>query len=155
SGAAFADFVYWFDVAKEEFDERVAFVVDGVDALLAGLDALVAGAEDAAAAVPTIRGRARRERATRADEATLAALIQRREYASLARLWADGQPIDWARLFEGARPGPLALEREEAAVPPARPRPALPAVDAPAASSPQPLPALSSSSPLSSLSPAV
>ena len=95
---------YTLQVGREERDERIAFVVDSLDALMSALRR----SQDPVEAADIYRGRASRTGAETADAAAQGAKTA--TSAQLARDWVAGAGIDWTCAYDPAhRPERLRL----------------------------------------------
>jgi polyketide synthase PksN len=113
AAADLADLAYTLQVGREAMDERLALLVDSVDALAGKLEAFIAGdthVED------LYQGQVRRNKdalgALSVDDdmaATIDAWVAKGKYGKLLDLWVKGLSFDWARLYGPARPNRLSL----------------------------------------------
>jgi amino acid adenylation domain-containing protein len=91
-----ADVSYTSLVGREPLDERLAIVARSLEDLAGQLAAYLDGAAD-----DVLRGSRRRSssKASGADAGALSDIFAARDWYKLARLWCDGEAIDWREMF--------------------------------------------------------
>lgn len=98
-------------IGRKEMPVRLAVVADGVDELLAGLTSFLCGEPAPTVCQGTVAPDDVNVLSLDGEEgaAYLAALTMNRRLLSLARLWTQGAPVDWSRLWPGPRPARVPL----------------------------------------------
>ncbi|HKX29431.1 MAG TPA: beta-ketoacyl synthase N-terminal-like domain-containing protein, partial [Blastocatellia bacterium] len=97
------DLAYSLQVTREEFEERLAFVVADLAGLVDGLRSYLSGTDGRSL---SFRGRAQKRTTTAMDEATIEQDLKDRALGRLAEIWVNGQTVDWNRLYD---PRPVSI----------------------------------------------
>jgi len=111
--AGLRDAAYTLQVGREALEERLALIVRSVEELRDKLESFVNGRPDAEG---LYAGHIKQHRETAAAwtedpdmQMTLGQWLERRKYGQLAELWIKGVPLDWERLYVGAKPCRISL----------------------------------------------
>ena len=99
------DLAYSLQVTREEFEERLAFVIADLAGLVEKLRSYLSGADDRGVC---FRGRAQKRTTTAADDVTVDQYLKDRDLEQLAEVWVNGQAVDWNRLYD-TRPASISL----------------------------------------------
>lgn len=111
---------YSSQIGRKEMVERLAVPFSDLTELRTALEDFVAAKRAGAVLTgPTLdSGRRKDEDEDEADRAYVDALTEKRRMGKLARLWVDGVPVDWSRLWTGRTlrrsdlpPYPFAMEQ--------------------------------------------
>ncbi|MCW3464994.1 beta-ketoacyl synthase N-terminal-like domain-containing protein [Chitinophaga nivalis] len=108
-----ASIAYTLQVGREGMEERLAFIVTGMEELLQVLDVFIRGSKDAA--IPLYRGQVKGNRealSVFADEDMQQGVliwIEKGKYNKLLDAWVKGYPVDWNLLYKAANPGRISL----------------------------------------------
>jgi polyketide synthase PksL len=100
---------YTLQAGREAMEQRLAVVAASVPALLRELAAYAGGLPGTQRIEGRVEPHRRRKLRAQDDRDRLRALFERADLEALARLWAEGQDVDWDDLHGAARPGRLAL----------------------------------------------
>ncbi|MEJ2694065.1 MAG: ketoacyl-synthetase C-terminal extension domain-containing protein, partial [Candidatus Thiodiazotropha sp.] len=96
--AALSAIAYTLQTGREAMEQRLALVVRSIDELIERLHGYLAGESDGLVRGNAQAGGGQAVLEGRAGEAYLRVVLEERDLAKLARLWADGLEIDWALL---------------------------------------------------------
>ncbi|MFC9431543.1 beta-ketoacyl synthase N-terminal-like domain-containing protein [Streptomyces sp. NPDC056987] len=97
---------YSTQIGRKEMAERLAVPFTGLAQLRTALEDFIAGKQTAAVMTGSVLGgnSRRLQPYDEDDQAYVDALTHKHRADKLARLWVDGAPVDWSRLWTGRRP---------------------------------------------------
>jgi len=101
------DLTFTLHTGREAMDERLAFVVDSLEALERRLTDFLDGRDDG-----FFRGRvetSKEELTAAASAVPIESWMQQRDFDHLLARWVEGVPMDWQSLYTGQRPRRIGL----------------------------------------------
>ena len=108
-GADLARLAYTLQVGREAMPERLAIVAPDGAALAATLAAYLDGAAPAALALGRVEANGRGKSARHAQRARAKVLFDSGDLAALARMWVEGQAVEWDDMHGAHKPTRLPL----------------------------------------------